>query len=170
MWVNSRYASEKKAYTGAGPAFKKWIQQFTAHNEKLGYNSSVIKGGFVKQEERIGLPESSRYNHFNDIYDKAFSNARDYSKVLYRPIQVNEIVRPQVAGPDASRNIDDFEYAGKGLLIDDQVLMYEIPRKVSDFVDFLDEQANHHEKKYLMAQLNAFATSLSGVRIPDFSG
>lgn len=56
------------------------------------------------------------------------------------------------------------------MLIDDQVLMYEIPRKVSDFVDFLDEQANHHEKKYMMSQLNAFSPTISGVRIPDFSG
>lgn len=81
VWINSRYASEKKAYTGAGPAFKKWIQQFTAHNEKLGYNSSVLKGGFVKQLDRIGLPESSRYNHFNDIYDRVFQNTGDYNQV-----------------------------------------------------------------------------------------
>jgi len=63
---------------------------------------------------------------------------------------------------------EDFAYAGRGMLVDEKILITELPKIMHRYIEDVTSSTSA-EKKFLAAHINPFADKLGGVRIPDYS-
>lgn len=68
VWVNTQYAQTIKMQNDR-ETFRFWIKPFTAHNEKLGLNSSQLQMAFTKSG-KVSVPTQSKYREFAQAAQK----------------------------------------------------------------------------------------------------
>lgn len=81
VWVSTQYAAHYKQKLGAGDAFKQWIRRFTAHNGKMGLNSSAMQTVFKSSGIDVKIPPPQTNNR--GVAKRDYEEFANIANLLY---------------------------------------------------------------------------------------